>query len=272
MINELGRLLGGVPGVTISLRIAVDPNATTEEATHYRGLVIVGCDHAAAKEAFAAKMKAKNFTPIPLRGTATEIEQDILQGKVLGRIQERLVLAKEAEQADTEAKKKAAETKTAAPAKTAAKAAPAAKATKTPEELKEIGKKVTATTQTSLLDETESTAEAKPAAKAPAEAKMATPQVSPTKDKKAKQFIDLVDELEFAVNSKSKKACEEKIAKINALGKELNTLGLFKSDADAMAAYTKQKALKAQAAELPEDDNDAPVFEGEEQEEATFED
>ena len=152
------------------------------------------------------------------------------------------------------------------------KVSPAAKATKTPEELKEIGKKVTATTQTSLLDEIESTAEAKPAAKAPAEAKMATPQVSPTKDKKAKQFIDLVDELEFAVNSKSKKACEEKIAKINALGKELNTLGLFKSDADAMAAYTKQKALKAQAAELPEDDNDAPVFEGEEQEEATFED
>lgn len=273
MLQEIARLLGGVPGVTVSFRIQVDPNATTDEATHYRGLVIVGCDHAAAREAFSTKMKAKQLGPIPLKGTADEIEQDIVQGKVLGRIQERLVLAKEAEQEDASAKA----TKSAAPkpaAKTAAKAAPV-KTAKTPEELKAIGQK--ATQQTSLLDEAEATEEAKPAAKPVSEAKMAAPQVGPPKSKKASQFVDLVDELAFAVNGNNKTQALEKIEKIKVLGKELNGLGIFKKGSDtfvqeAMDAYGQFQELKTKAAELPEDANDAPVFEGEEQEEAQFED
>jgi len=278
MLKDIARLLGGVPGVTVSLRLEVDPNATTEESTQYRGLVIIGCLHARAKEVFSEKMKAKNFTPIPLRGTAEEIEQDIMQGKVLGRIQERLVLAKEAVEEDVKAKevKAAAKTETAAaPKKAAAKTAPAKPAPKTPEELKEIGAKVGS--QTSLLDQAEETeAPAKPQAPAPSEAKMEAPQVGPS-GKKAQQFVDLVDELEFAVNSAKKKIALEKIEKINALGKELNGLGVFKKGTpgyvqEAMDAYLKQKNLKAKAAELPEDDNDAPLFDEQPAEEASFED
>lgn len=276
MLQEIARLLGGVPGVTISLRIQVDPNATTEEATYYRGLMIVGCDHAAAKEAFQTKMKAKNMTPIPLTGTADEIERDIMSGKILGRLQERLVLAKEAETENP------AGTKTAAPAKAPKAAATgkaaAAKPAKTAEELKAIGSKVSS--QTSLLDQGDE-AEEKPkteVAKPVAEAKMKAPVTTPpAKNKKVQQFVDLVEELSFAINGSNKKQAEEKLRAINALGKELNEMKVFAEGKDsfsreALDTYNSFKALKPKVAEMPEDDNDAAVFESDDQDTATFED
>lgn len=272
-IKRIARFLD-VPGVKVSIILHRDNGASEEGAEPVlRGMVVVACDHAAARTELASKMKAKNLGPVFLRGTADEIQRDITEGRVLGRIQERIVLAKEAEEGDSKNKQEKAEAKAEAPKRGRPKkeAAPVP----TPPAATKPSANV-AGIQTSLLDSPEVEEEETTETPAPAEQPVTMPKeisapapaapVGPGPNKRVVKFKQIVDELRFVIEGGNKNLAVQKLDDVKKFGAETHKLDpkLFKEDAEAKAAYADFVALKAKVEAMPEDEEATNIFGDEE--------